>query len=325
MNRLSRLSLLALLAAMLLSGCATSPTSSVEASVNPGQAGTPDVTVQVEGLGPCNDNPDRTLHLDSSQPLNILVHGCRGSAGKFKVLAEVLAFHGQQTACFSYDDRQSLMATSGRLAAAVGKVSEQLKSPRVTVVGHSLGGLIARKSLVADRPDPLAKPDVNLRLVTISAPFAGIASANACANTLYRVLSLGINDIACRVISGDKWYDITYASDFIRQPGDLLPQVQDYLKVATDERNTCRRVDDNGRCIEDDYIFTLEEQRHPSIDGKGKTVGVVVAAGHVEIVGENGVTPRKLIQVLQEHGVIRPTEPWRQAELGRLLARLYGQ
>jgi pimeloyl-ACP methyl ester carboxylesterase len=322
---MKRLLLLALFAAVLLSGCATNPLSSADASVNPGQAGTPDIQVQVEGLGPCNDGPDRTLHLDSSQPLNILIHGCRGSAGKFKVLAEVLAFHGQQTACFSYDDRQSLMATSGRLAAAVSKVSEQLKSPRITVVGHSLGGLIARKSLVADRPDPFTKPDVNLRLVTISAPFAGIASANPCANTLYRVLSLGINDLACRIISGDKWYDITSASDFIRQPGELLPQVQDYLKVATDERNTCRKVDESGRCVEDDYIFSLEEQRHPLIDGKGRVVGVVVPAGHVEIVGENGVTPHKLIQVLQENSVIRPTEPWRKAELGRLLAKLYGR
>ncbi|HEX5391806.1 MAG TPA: alpha/beta hydrolase [Rhodocyclaceae bacterium] len=321
---MKRLSLLAVLLGVLLSGCASRSSIPVDAP-DPGQAGTPDVQVQVEGLGPCNDGPDRTLHLDSSQPLTILVHGCRGSAGKFKVLAEVLAFHGQQTACFSYDDRQNLMATSGRLAAAISNVSEHLKSPHVTVVGHSMGGLIARKGVVAERPDPVKTPNVNLRLVTISAPFAGIASANPCANTLYRVLSLGINDLACRVISGDKWYDITSASDFIRQPGELLPQVKDYLKVTTDERNTCRSVDDNGRCLESDYIFSLEEQRHPLIDGKGHTVGVVVPAGHVEIVGENGVMPHKLIQVLQENGVIRPTEPWRQAEFGRLLARLYGR
>lgn len=320
---MKRLSLLALLSAIMLSGCASRSAISTDTPVNPGQAGTPDIQLQVEGLGPCNDGPDRTLHLDSSQPLNILVHGCRGSAGKFKVLAEVLAFHGQQTACFSYDDRQSLMSTSGRLAAAVSNVSEHLKTPQVTLVGHSLGGLIARKSLVTERPDPIKRTDVKLRLVTISAPFAGIASANPCANTLYRVLSLGINDLACRVISGDKWYDITSASDFIRQPGELLPQVQDYLKVATDERNTCRNFDDSGRCIEDDYIFSLEEQRHPLIDGNGRVVGVVVPAGHVEIVGKNGVTPHKLIRVLQENSVIRPTEPWRQAEFGRLLAKLY--
>lgn len=33
-----------------------------------------DLTLNIAGLGPCVDTPDRTLHLDSSQPLTILVH-----------------------------------------------------------------------------------------------------------------------------------------------------------------------------------------------------------------------------------------------------------
>lgn len=315
--------LLTIATALLLSGCASVPPAS-PAIANPGQAGTPDLAIHVDGLGPCNDGPDRTLHLDSSKPLNILVHGCRGSAGKFKMLAEVLAFHGQQTACFSYDDRQNLMLTSGRLAAAVDKVSESLQSRQVTVVGHSLGGLVARKSLISERPDPLSRRDLDVRLVTISAPFAGIESANPCANPWFRVLSLGLNDLACWAISGDKWYDITSPSHFIRQPGQLVPQVHDYLKVVTDERESCRAQDALGNCIESDFIFSLEEQRHPLIDGNARLKQEVVRAGHVEIVGENGVTPRKLIDVLQKYGVVHPTEPQRQAEFNGLLARLYG-
>lgn len=315
--------LLAALGLALLSGCAVAPPARVE--TNPGQAGTPDIAVLVDGLGPCNDGPDRTLHLDSSKPLNILVHGCRGSAGKFKMLAEVLAFHGQQTACFSYDDRQSLMLTSGKLAASIDKVATSLRSPQVTVIGHSLGGLVARKSLIRERSDPLSRRDVDVRLVTISAPFAGIDSANPCANPWYRVLSLGINDLACWAISGDKWYDITSPSDFIRHPGQLVPQVHDYLKVVTDERETCRAQDAQGNCIESDFIFSLDEQRHPLIDGTPRLKQEVVRAGHVEIVGENGVTPRKLIDVLQRYGVVHPTEPQRQTEFNGLLARLYGR
>src|SRR5687767_3922579 len=57
------------------------------------------VTLDVPGLGPCTDNPDRTLRLNSERPLTVLVHGCWGSSGQFRGLAQVLAFHGQQAAC----------------------------------------------------------------------------------------------------------------------------------------------------------------------------------------------------------------------------------
>ena len=104
-----------------------------------------------------------------------------------------------------------------------------------------------------------------------------------------------------------------------------MPQVRGHLKVVTDERNTCRRLFRDGGCIEDDYIFSLAEQRYTPVSDNPSTTEVVVAAGHVEIVGESGVTPHKLIAVLQRDGVVRPTPPERGAAFERLLARLYGQ
>lgn len=315
--------LLLIFVCVLLPGCTSIPASTKDDGGDPGRAGSPDIHVRIDGLGPCNGAADRTLHLDSRQPLNILVHGCRGSAGRFRALAEVLAFHGQQSACFTYDDRDALMVSSGQLVSAVEQLAEHMPQARITLLGHSMGGLVARKSLVADRADPVRNPDVGVRLVTISAPFAGIEAANPCANPLLRVLTLGFNDLACWLISGDKWFDITSASDFIRQPGALAPQVDDYLQIVTDERESCRTFDGRGRCIEDDYIFSLAEQRHPLIDAQSDMVSVEVRAGHVEIVGESGVTPHKLIKVLQDQGVVHPTEPVRQAEFEALLARLY--
>ena len=317
--------LFALAAAVVLVGCAVIGPAPQSLLTDPGRLPDAPLAVQVSGLGPCNDASDRTIHLSPHEPVAILVHGCNGSAGRFRAQAEVLAFHGQQAVCFAYDDRDSLMRSSGQLTRAIDQLSGMVRTPQITVIGHNMGGLVARKALVGERPDALLKPQLDVKLVTVSAPFAGIASARMCAVPALRVATLGLNDLACWLISGDNWFEITHASAFIRSPGTLVPQVRGHLKVVTDERNTCRRLFRDGGCIEDDYIFSLAEQRNTPVSDNPSTTEVVVAAGHVEIVGESGVTPHKLIAVLQRDGVVRPTPPERGAAFERLLARLYGQ
>lgn len=314
-----------LLMAVLLSGCASGPERNARDAKDPGQLSTARVAIDVPGLRPCNFGLSSTLHIDPRQPVNILVHGCNGSTGRFRALAEVLAFHGQQSACFAYDDRDSLMVSSGQLGRAIDTLSPHLESPRVTVIGHSMGGLVARKALTADRPDPVRNTQTDLRLVTVSAPFSGIASARMCGVPAMRVATLGLNDLVCWLISGDNWHEITSASNFIRQPGGLVKQVNRHLKVVTDERDSCRRRNEAGACIESDYIFSLDEQRYPPVTLAPLTTDIEVVAGHVEIVGESGITPHKLIDVFQREGIVLPTPPERQAAFQTLLARLYGR
>jgi pimeloyl-ACP methyl ester carboxylesterase len=291
--------------------------------IDRGRLPPPTVALTIPQLGPCTDDPDRTLHLDAGEPVIVVVHGCLGSAGLLRALAQVLAFHGQQAFCFSYDYRDSLMVSSAELITAIEDLAGQLPSKRVTVIGHSQGGLVARKALVEDRPDLLKTADVDLRLVTLSAPFSGIASAEPCGSARAGTWTLGLVPAICRLISGDKWHEITSASDFIRRPGRLVPQVGEHLKVVTDERGTCRRHARNGRCAEDDFVFGLEEQRLPGTDDHPRMKIVEVKAGHVEIVGDRRVIPTKLIALLQEQGVLNPTEPGRVDAFHRLLARLY--
>ena len=314
-----------LLLALLLSGCAARQGLDAIGTKDPGQLPSARIAINVPGLRPCNDAFGSTLHIDPRQPVNILVHGCNGSTGRFRSLAEVLAFHGQQSACFAYDDRDSLMVSSGQLGQAVDTLAKHLDTPRITVIGHSLGGLIARKALTADRPDPIRNTQTDLSLVTVSAPFSGIASARMCAAPVLRVATLGLNDLVCWLISGDNWYEITAASKFIQQPGGLVKQVNRHLKVVTDERDSCRRHNDAGACIQSDHIFSLDEQRYPPVTLAPLTTDVEVAAGHVEIVGESGITPHKLIDVFQREGIVQPTPPDRQTAFQALLARLYGR
>lgn len=283
-----------------------------------------DLSLNIPGLGPCTNNPDRTLHLNSNQPVTILVHGCKGSTGNFRALAEVMAFHGQQAACFTYNDRDSLMRSSGQLVSALDSLAAQMQDKHITVIGHSQGALVSRKALVARRPDPVQDKEMKLRLVTISGPFSGIASAEQCGKPtlLVTLLTLGLNDQLCKVVSGDKWYEITSASDFIQQPGELLRQVESHIKIDTDERDSCRHRE-AGVCTVKDYTFSLAEQYHPPVDNVAIVKNIKIKAGHVEIVGDQRVAPVKLIAALQQNGVLNETEAKRSAAFDRLLSRLY--
>ena len=308
-----------------VTGCATISKDPALLTFDQSKLPPANVSLSIPGLGPCTNNPDRTLHLNSQQPVTVLVHGCRGSTGNFRALAEVMAFHGQQTACFTYNDRASLMVSSAQLAASLDTLTGQTRNKEVTVIGHSQGALIARKALVAERPQPMRSSDAKLRLVTISGPFSGIASAQQCGKPtpLMMVLTLGLVQPLCKIVSGDKWFEITSASNFIRQPGELLGQVQTHLKIDTDERGTCRQFNEAGVCTESDYVFSLDEQIHAPVDETAGLKKIEVKAGHVEIVGDQRVAPRKLIAVLQQNGILNPTEEKRSAAFSRLLTRLY--
>lgn len=312
-------------ALLLLAGCtAFGPTAHVPdtSEIDAGRLPFPDLVLDVPGLGPCTDAADRRVHLNASQPVSVLVHGCFGSAGRFRALADVLAFHGQQSVCFSYDDRDSIDKSSAELARALEGLASKMPGVAINVIGHSQGGLVSRRALISDRSDALAL-DSPIRLVTVSAPFSGIRAARFCAYPWLRVASLGLQDLACRAISGDKWYEITYASDLIQQPGTLLPSVGEHLKIVTDERDSCRRVAPSGACLEDDHVFGLAEQYQPEVDADRRVANVEIRAGHVEIVGNASIVPSKLIGALQDHGIIAATPAERRAALNALLARLY--
>ncbi len=307
-----------------LAGCAISPSYVPEPQpLEPGRLPSPNAALNVPHLRPCTDAPDRTLHLNTNYPVTVLVHGCTGSAGRFRSLAQLYAFHGQQAVCFSYDDRDSLLLSSGQLISALDELASNLRDHDLTVIGHSMGGLVARKAMELDRRGEWRRNEASIKLATVSAPLAGIRAASTCGSSLLHWLSLGAVPGICWLVTGDNWYEITSQSSFIRRPGPLLPSVQRYIKVVTDERDTCRRTSANGTCLESDYVFSRAEQYHPVIDNYPQLVNVEVEAGHVEIVGNKDVAPRKLLTILQQQGLLASTPPERRAALEQLLAELY--
>ena len=305
------------IAAMLATGCWSAPSTLVI-------RGDTNVGIWIEGLAPCRPGDGDLLRIDPNRPLTLFVHGCNFSAGGFKTLAQVFEAHGQQTICFNYNDRDRLEISSTRLMTAIEALSEIVPKEDITILGHSQGGLISRHALVHDGKRPLrVGADFHIQLVTVSSPFGGISSASHCGLTWLHVITLGLTAVVCQGITGSKWHEIYPDSRFMRRPGTLGSAVTKHIKIVTDERGACRRTRPNGHCAEDDYIFSLNEQSSAAVDGDSRVTSTAVKAGHVEIVGERGNPPTKLLEVLQAQDILARTPPERRTEMTRLLAQLY--
>ena len=103
----------------------------------------------------------------------------------------------------------------------------------------------------------------------------------------------------------------------------MIPAVNAHLKVATEESGSCRRYNDQGVCVEDDYVFGLDEQSHQAIENDKNLSPIVVKSGHVEIVGNGLGPPDKLIRIFQQQGILNTTPAERNEELAQLLTMLY--
>ena len=283
----------------------------------------PDVEVEIPSLKSCTYAEDASISLNSSEPVVVIVHGCFSSAGRFRSLADVFAFHGQQAICFEYDDRDSLEKSSAELIGALSTLRAKVKTDDISIIAHSQGGLIARRALIEERDDALILENTDLSLVSISAPYGGIQAASHCGSTTLAILSLGLTKPICKLITGDKYRDIHPNSNFIRSPGTLKSFVGKHLKIVTDESGSCRKFGQNGRCLEDDYVFSVDEQYQGVVDSENDLIDIVSKAGHVEIVGDENVPPTKLIEILQEHSIMNHTSVSDVIRLKYLLDAIY--
>lgn len=307
-KNIHRLTLLCLFS-VFLAACAPRQENTLYRPLNNlGYLPNPDITANIRGLSNCTHSSDNRLRLNSTEPVIILVHGCFSSAGRFRSLAETLAFHGRQVICFNYNDRDSLVKSSGELIAAIEALSGVLHQPRITLLGHSQGGLIARRALIKERPDRLNARDSQIDLITVSAPFGGVEMAAACGSTTLAWLSLGLIKPICHLAAGSKYKEITPNSEFIRHPGQLIPAVSRHLRIITDEADTCRHYDKHGSCIEDDYVLSLGEQTHDIVESGMRLLPVLIKSGHVEIMGGTTQAPQKLIGILKQQGFLEAPE-----------------
>src|SRR5206468_10577210 len=78
-------------------------------------------------------------------PPVVFVHGFLGDTANFLVLRRFLSRRGLRSfASFSYSARLDYQRLAPRLGRMIERVCHEAGAPRVDVVGHSLGGLVAR-------------------------------------------------------------------------------------------------------------------------------------------------------------------------------------
>lgn len=285
--------------ALLSAGCGSILLQPVQVGTGDGEAG-------IAGVSPCGAGPAE-LSLDPGRPLVLFVPSHRDHGVRFAELAWRFERIGAQTACFGYDDRDSLEASAGGLARALERLEARLPPGRITVVGHGQGGLVARRALTAERPERLVTaPGFRYTLVTVAAPFGGIKARQDCGRLWLHVLTLGTSAAVCSLVGGNAWQELPPNSDFIRHPGTLVPEVTEAIGVVTRERGTCRRWTPGGSCDESDAVFSLGEQGNPAVEADPRWARLEVAAGHEEIVGDAGTPPLKLITLLEARGVLAP-------------------
>lgn len=113
---------------------------------------------------------DETVNRPKNTSL-VLVHGMSGSIQNFSKLlssdSEILEY---PLFYFAYDDLYRSLSVSAReLAADLRKLS----SPRVVVLAHSMGGIVARAALDILAKDPTAINFRELHLIAVDTPWHG--------------------------------------------------------------------------------------------------------------------------------------------------------
>jgi pimeloyl-ACP methyl ester carboxylesterase len=259
---------------------------------------------RVVGLYPCTEGGRGVLDLDPGKPLTVLVHGCRSSGARFKTLSKVFEAHGQQAICFNYNDRDSINTSAAQLDDALRSLHRRLEPQELTILGHSQGGLVARRALQLGASRGLTGTgEFSYRLVTVSTPFSGIESSADCGRWWLHVLTLSTTVAVCLAITGNKWPEIHPGSRFLTNPQPII--ASRHLQIVTDERDTCRRRAADGSCAEGDFVFGVQEQRSEVVSHDPNLTTVEVRAGHAAVVGENGVVQTVLLQTLEREGILR--------------------
>jgi pimeloyl-ACP methyl ester carboxylesterase len=169
----------------------------------------------------------------------LLVHGLWMNRVVMLYLARQLRSCGFAARAVGY---YSAMHDLGRNARALARAIARLDAPRVHLVAHSLGGVVALAAL-RDHPDPRVR-----RIVLLGAPLAGSASGRSLAAKRWGAPLLGTT----RALWGD-------------MPHLAIPAGVDAGAIAGDRALGLGRLIGLDVPAPNDGVVAVEETRHPQL------------------------------------------------------------
>ncbi len=254
------------------------------------------------------------LQSGEGRPIVLCLHGLNGNHDAFDGLRQQLRSHGYPTAAVAYESQRSIAAIARDVSVMVGSHLESCShNQTLVVVGHSMGGLIAREWT----NHPALENDAITGLITIGTPHQGSAWA-----TLPPLMQLfvegefGVSDVSDLILhapSSPALRDIAPGSAFL----DALNATENrddvrYTSVigtgSPVDATTVEKIQQTFRQLErrDGFVRLIRPRIEPLLNGfdelvRGRGDGIVASQNAAM------ASTTDLVEVdLSHFGLVRP-------------------
>lgn len=180
--------------------------------------GTPTTNLQTADLFNYVESPLPANELNCQSLPQSLLSDCGADLNTYNNLRDYLRANGFVPQSFAYDWRMDLTALSTQLYNTVSQIMEQNPGGQVSLISHSMGGLIVGKMLTRIATGELAPLQAQLGpVITLGTPFGGAVDAYLKLRGWQGLLPWIINGPASIAI-GKNWssaYELLPRSDFV--------------------------------------------------------------------------------------------------------------
>ena len=224
----------------------------------------------------------------SEKKIAILIHGAASESDYLLPLGIILKDRGYEPIQYRYNTDERASDLNLSLKLNLNALIWKINPDEVLIIGHSLGGILARKTLEEITLTP------KITFISISSPFKGMKILSSLKNPLiYQITSLVIKDLKKSFI------DMAAKSEFLNSYKGIPSHIKHH-QIITDEEGEIRIVHINGKTIDkNDNLVAIEEQTSdligPYLQDKHQ-----IKNGHVSVVNSAGKVSANLAQLLDE-------------------------
>lgn len=159
----------------------------------------------------------------NDRPMVVCIHGLNSSAERFDTMRAHLRGNGFATAAIQYDDAQPISDTASEVAVIVNSIQRKQRQPKLALIGHSMGGLVARAML----ENPEIESKTVSHLITLGTPHGGSHWA-----TMPGITEL----ITAQQFQVDQWVELMMDEPTTQALRDLRPGSQFLFELNARER-----------------------------------------------------------------------------------------